>query len=102
MLVGWAINARNRNGLAWPRFQGHEVIVFHLWDPWERDLPLEGHYRFHDLETDEMLLTQAESVRGSRSTDHLARTRSPTNWLTSQASTPLAIAAVDTCDWDLR
>jgi uncharacterized protein (DUF58 family) len=45
------------------RFNQHEVIVFHLWDPWERDLPLEGHYRFHDLETGEVLLTQAESVR---------------------------------------
>jgi len=45
------------------RFSQHEVIVFHLWDPWERDLPLEGHYRFHDLETGEALLTQAESVR---------------------------------------
>jgi uncharacterized protein (DUF58 family) len=45
------------------RFSRHEVIVFHLWDPWERDLPLEGHYRFRDLETGEVLLTQAESVR---------------------------------------
>ncbi|HQU41515.1 MAG TPA: DUF58 domain-containing protein [Pirellulales bacterium] len=45
------------------RFRNHEVIVFHLWDPWERYLPLEGHYRFHDLETDEVLVTQAESVR---------------------------------------
>jgi len=45
------------------RFSRHEVIVFHLWDPWERDLPLEGHYRFHDLETGDVLLTQAESVR---------------------------------------
>jgi uncharacterized protein (DUF58 family) len=45
------------------RYSRHEVIVFHLWDPWERDLPLEGHYRFHDLETGEELLTQAESVR---------------------------------------
>jgi uncharacterized protein (DUF58 family) len=45
------------------RFSRHEVILFHLWDPWERDLPLEGHYRFHDLETGEVLLTQAESVR---------------------------------------
>ena len=39
------------------------MIIFHLWDPWERDLPLEGHYKFHDLETGEVLLTQAESVR---------------------------------------
>jgi uncharacterized protein (DUF58 family) len=47
------------------RFSRHEVILFHLWDPWERDLPLEGHYRFHDLETGEVLLTQAESIRDS-------------------------------------
>jgi uncharacterized protein (DUF58 family) len=47
------------------RFRKHEVIVFHLWDPWERDLPLEGHCWFHDLETGEMLLTQAEGVRDS-------------------------------------
>jgi uncharacterized protein (DUF58 family) len=47
------------------RFSRHEVIVFHLWDPWERDLPLEGHYRFHDLETGEALVTQAESVRAA-------------------------------------
>jgi uncharacterized protein (DUF58 family) len=45
------------------RFAKHEVILFHLWDPWERDLPLEGHYRFQDLETGETLMTQAESVR---------------------------------------
>lgn len=46
------------------RFRNHEVIVFHLWDPWERYLPLEGHYRFHDIETGEVMTTQAESVRG--------------------------------------
>ncbi len=45
------------------RFAQHEVILFHLWDPWERDLPLEGHYRFQDLETGETLMTQAESIR---------------------------------------
>jgi uncharacterized protein (DUF58 family) len=46
------------------RFQKHEVVLFHLWDRWERDLPLEGHCKFHDLETGELLLTQAESIRG--------------------------------------
>lgn len=50
------------------RFRNHEVIVFHLWDPWERWLPLEGHCRFRDLETGETLVTQAESVRA----DYLA------------------------------
>jgi uncharacterized protein (DUF58 family) len=47
------------------RYRKHEVIVFHVWDPWERDLPLEGHCWFHDLETGEALLTQAEGVRDS-------------------------------------
>jgi uncharacterized protein (DUF58 family) len=45
------------------RFQKHEVVMFHLWDPWERDLPLEGHCKFHDLETGEILTTQADGVR---------------------------------------
>ena len=45
------------------RFAQHEVVVFHLWDPWERDLPLEGHCKFHDLETGEILVSQAESIR---------------------------------------
>jgi len=45
------------------RFAQHEVVVFHLWDPWERDLPLEGHCKFHDLETGEVLVTQAEGIR---------------------------------------
>jgi uncharacterized protein (DUF58 family) len=47
------------------RFQQHEVVMFHLWDPWERDLPLDGHCRFHDLETGETLTTQTESIRES-------------------------------------
>jgi uncharacterized protein (DUF58 family) len=47
------------------RFQKHEVVMFHLWDPYERDLPLEGHCRFHDLETGETLTTQADGVRES-------------------------------------
>lgn len=50
-------------GLERLRFARHEVILFHLWDRWERDLPLEGHCRFHDLETGDALLTQADGVR---------------------------------------
>ena len=50
-------------GIEHMRFQNHEVIVFHIFDPWERDLPLEGNIRFHDLETDEELTTQAEGIR---------------------------------------
>src|SRR4029079_14410735 len=51
------------------RFAKHEVVVFHLWDPGERDLPLEGHCWFHDLETGEMLLTQAEGIRDTYQTE---------------------------------
>ncbi len=52
-------------GLERLRFQKHEVILFHLWDRYERDLPLEGHCKFHDLETGEILTTQADGVRDS-------------------------------------
>ena len=68
------------DGLERLRFVRHEVILFHLWDPWERDLPLEGHCKFHDLETGEMLLTQAEGVRDS----YLAEVRSWCNDLEVQ------------------
>ncbi|MFV0443920.1 MAG: DUF58 domain-containing protein [Planctomycetaceae bacterium] len=50
-------------GLEHLRFRHHEVLLFHLWDPWERRLPLEGHIRFHDLETRQELTTQAEGVQ---------------------------------------
>ena len=45
------------------KFLNHEVLVFHVLDPWERDLPLEGNIRFHDLESREEVTTQAEGVR---------------------------------------
>jgi uncharacterized protein (DUF58 family) len=45
------------------RFRNHEVLVFHILDPWERHLSLEGNIRFHDLETGEELVTQAEAIR---------------------------------------
>jgi uncharacterized protein (DUF58 family) len=50
-------------GLEHLRFRGHEVLIFHILDPWERHLPLEGNIRFHDLETGEELVTQAEAIR---------------------------------------
>ncbi len=45
------------------RYCNHEVIIFHIMDPWERDLSVDGHVRFRDLESGESLTTQAESVR---------------------------------------
>jgi uncharacterized protein (DUF58 family) len=50
-------------GLDHLRFRNHEVLVFHILDPWERDLSVDGQIRFRDLETGEMLTTRAEAVR---------------------------------------
>ena len=50
-------------GLDHLRYLNHEVIIFHILDPYERDLALDGHIKFHDLETGEVLTTQAEGVR---------------------------------------
>jgi uncharacterized protein (DUF58 family) len=51
------------SGLEHLRFRNHEVVLFQLWDPWERDLPLEGNVRFHDLETGVELATRVEGIR---------------------------------------
>jgi len=45
------------------RFRNHEVIVFHVLDRWERDLPLEGNIQFQDLESAGSLTTYADGVR---------------------------------------
>lgn len=50
-------------GLEHLRFKQHEVLLFHLFDPWERRLPLEGHIRFTDMETGEEVITQADGIR---------------------------------------
>jgi len=50
-------------GLEQLRFRKHEVLIFHLWDLWERTLPLEGRIRFHDLETGEEVPADAEGIR---------------------------------------
>jgi uncharacterized protein (DUF58 family) len=44
-------------------FLNHEVVLFQVLDPWERDLPLEGNVRFRDLETGETLTTLSEGIR---------------------------------------
>jgi hypothetical protein len=50
-------------GLDHLRYLNHEVIVFHIMDPFERDLSVDGHIRFRDLESGESLTTQAEGIR---------------------------------------
>ena len=44
-------------------FHGHDLVVFHVLDPVEHHLPLEGQVRFHDLETGEELTTQVDEIR---------------------------------------
>lgn len=52
-------------GLDHLRFGNHEVILFHILDPFERDLPLDGSIRFRDLEDGDSLTTQAEDIRAA-------------------------------------
>ena len=56
---------RIMDGLDHLLFLRHEVVLFQVLDPWERDLPLEGNVRFRDLETGETLTTLSEGVRDS-------------------------------------
>jgi uncharacterized protein (DUF58 family) len=51
------------SGLDHLRFHGHDLVVFHVLDPIEHRLPLEGQVRFLDLETGEELTTQVEEIR---------------------------------------
>jgi uncharacterized protein (DUF58 family) len=52
-----------RLALRFLRHRGHEVLVFHLLDPGERELPGVGDARFVDPETDEELPVSAADVR---------------------------------------
>src|SRR4051794_39894765 len=51
------------SGLDHLRFLNHEVILFQVMDPVERDLGLEGNIRFRDMESGETLTIQAEGIR---------------------------------------
>ena len=55
--------ARIMDGLDHLLFLRHDVVLFQVLDPWERDLPLEGNVRFRDLETGETVTTLSEGVR---------------------------------------
>lgn len=50
-------------GLKHFRHRGHEVLVFHVLDPLERDLDLRREVRLEDLETGETLRTQPWFIR---------------------------------------
>ena len=52
-----------RTALRFLRHQGHEVLVFHLIDPGERELPPTPDARFFDPETDEEIQVAVADVR---------------------------------------
>lgn len=52
-----------RLALRFLRHRGHEVLVFHLLDPGERELPAIGDARFVDPETDEELPVSVADLR---------------------------------------
>jgi uncharacterized protein (DUF58 family) len=52
-----------RKALHYLRHRGHEILVFHLMDPAERDLPASGDALFFDPESREELLTNSAALR---------------------------------------
>jgi len=46
-------------------FRGHNVIVFHILDPYELDFPLQGMWKFKGLENEGEIITQPARVRAS-------------------------------------
>jgi uncharacterized protein (DUF58 family) len=54
---------QTRTALHFLRHRGHEVLVFHLVDPGERELPPAADARFFDPETHEELLVNAADIR---------------------------------------
>jgi len=52
-----------RTALQFLRHQGHEVLVFHLVDPGERELPAASEARFFDPETGDELVVSVADIR---------------------------------------
>jgi uncharacterized protein (DUF58 family) len=52
-----------RTALKFLRHHGHEVLVFHLIDPGERELPAASEARFFDPETDDELMVSVADIR---------------------------------------
>ena len=50
------------------RYRGHEVLIVQVLDPWERSLPTDGQYRFHDLETRGTVTADVREVHGRYAT----------------------------------
>jgi len=53
------------DGLRHLAFRKHEVVVFHVMDPYEIDFPFEGTVEFEGLEVEEKLTLQPHAIRKS-------------------------------------
>jgi uncharacterized protein (DUF58 family) len=51
------------SGLDHLLFHGHDLMIFHVLDPLEHALSVDGQVRFQDLETGEELTTQSDEIR---------------------------------------
>jgi uncharacterized protein (DUF58 family) len=51
------------NGINHLRFRGHNVIVFHIMDPYELDFPFKGTSKFIGLEDEGEMITQPDRLR---------------------------------------
>jgi len=56
--------AGTRRALHFLRHRGHEVLVFHIMDPGERELPASGDAIYFDPETGDELRTSSAALRG--------------------------------------
>jgi uncharacterized protein (DUF58 family) len=82
-----------RTALKFLRHHGHEVLVFHLIDPGERELPAASEARFYDPETGDELTV---SVADVRSEYRQAVTQALTEWERSLRPHGIDYEVVDT------
>jgi uncharacterized protein (DUF58 family) len=82
-----------RTALKFLRHRGHEVLVFHLVDPGERELPATSEARFFDPETQEERLV---SVADMRSEYREAVSAALTEWERSLRPQGIDYQVVDT------
>jgi uncharacterized protein (DUF58 family) len=52
-------------GLDHLRYRGHNVIVFHIMDPYELHFPFDGTWKFKGLELDGEIVTQPKRIRAA-------------------------------------
>ena len=63
-MLSWSFNLEfGTSGINHLRFRGHNVIVFHILDPYELDFPFKGTSKFIGLEEEGEIVTQPDRLR---------------------------------------